>query len=194
MAAVLVGRLYGSCFTKQAVWQLFWWAGCMIPLQTNAFLIQVILLIRFGLKFFLFGMLNTSGWVRWDLASFFCGSRLTKWNPFNFVITTFPGHETHWRVFWLPAIVIIHQLRIKLMRFRMVFLAAADLVFTPARTSSTALARRYTFDGSLINLSGLYERDSDEDGGEIREAKIWTNPPQTKKEKQALPYLPYFFY
>ena len=29
MAAVLINRLYGSCFTKQAVWQLFWQAGCM---------------------------------------------------------------------------------------------------------------------------------------------------------------------
>ena len=36
-------------------------------------------------------MLNIFGWIRWDLASFFCGSRLTKWNPFNFVSLRFQG-------------------------------------------------------------------------------------------------------
>ena len=35
MTALLMNRLYESCFDKQAVWQLYWQTGCMTAVLTN---------------------------------------------------------------------------------------------------------------------------------------------------------------
>ena len=61
MTAVLMSRLYGIRGEQKGLWRL-------IPLQINAFFVQVISLTRFDFNFFLFGITSVEHlWVNWVL-------------------------------------------------------------------------------------------------------------------------------